>query len=154
LSLISYCCIFKFWTNKVSTFGRMNLKLQTSKLSKVGSKWKVGTSSTNFRWSQTTLTSNFLWRGFENGQPNQLWLWHPVGKTTYFFHVFTLKNFSIDSYQRLTAFLLKSKGQKTVPWSSSLAKPLKSLKPKPSLQNQPSIKLLTVVFCPNPFHFN
>jgi hypothetical protein len=68
--------------------------------------------------------------------------------------VFTLKTFSIDSYQGLVVFLLKSEDQETAPWSSSLAKPLKSPKPKPSLQNQPSTELSIVFFffCPKPFH--
>jgi hypothetical protein len=42
--------------------------------------------------------------------------------------------------------LSKSEGKKKTNWSLSLAKPLKFLKPKPPLQNQPSTELQAVVF--------
>jgi len=51
--------------------------------------------------------------------------------------VFTLKTFLIGFYRGLAAFLSKSEDRKTALWSLSLAKPLKSPKPKP-LQNKPS----------------
>jgi hypothetical protein len=58
--------------------------------------------------------------------------------------MFTLKTFSIGLYQELIVFLSKSKGQKIVCWFTSLA--------KPPLQNQPSLELLAIVFCPKPFY--
>jgi hypothetical protein len=51
LSLFSYHSIFIFGANEVGIFERMNVKLQTSKLSKNGSKWKVCIHSTKFKWS-------------------------------------------------------------------------------------------------------
>jgi hypothetical protein len=70
--------------------------------------------------------------------------------------VFTIKTFSINSYQGLVVFLSQNqKEKKKTNWSLSLAKPLKFLKPKPPLQNQPSTELQAVVFfCPKPFHSN
>jgi hypothetical protein len=76
LSSISFPCIFKFWANRVNIFERMNMKLKTFELSIVGSKRKVCTLSTNFRWFWMTFTSGLLWQSFESVQPNQSWLGH------------------------------------------------------------------------------
>jgi len=59
--------------NRVDNFKRINMKLQTSKLSMVWSKWKVCTPFTNFRWSQTMIMSKLLPRGLESGQLGQFW---------------------------------------------------------------------------------
>ena len=67
----------------------------------------------------------------------------PIWKNHSLFYMFTLKTFSIGSYQGLIKFISKLKGQKTTYWSHSLAKPLK---PKPPLQNQPYIELSSIVF--------
>jgi len=53
LSLISHQCIFKFSVNRVGTFKRMNVKLQTFKLSKNRSNRMVFFSYTKFRSSLT-----------------------------------------------------------------------------------------------------
>jgi hypothetical protein len=73
LSLISHHSIFILQVDPVSNFKHMNVKLQTSKLSKDGSKWKMCTPSTNFRWSQATMMSSLLWKGLENSQLSQPW---------------------------------------------------------------------------------
>ena len=70
LSPISYHCTFRFHADWVDTFKRMNVELQTSKLNKNGSNWKVCTLSTMIRLSQVTLTSMLLWQSYESGQPN------------------------------------------------------------------------------------
>jgi hypothetical protein len=78
----------------------------------------------------------------------------PIWKNHSLFHIFTLKTFSIGSYQGLTKFISKLEGQKTIYWSQSLVKPPK---PKPPLQNQPCIELPSIVFfffCLKPFHFD
>ena len=70
LSPISYHCTFKFHADWVDTFKRMNVELQTFKLNKNGSNWKVCTLSTMIRWSQATLTSMLLLQSYESGQPS------------------------------------------------------------------------------------
>jgi hypothetical protein len=62
----------------------------------------------------------------------------PIGKTTNFFYMFTLKTFLIGFYRGFVVFLSKLEDRKTTLWSLSLTKPLKSPKPKPPLQNKPS----------------
>ena len=71
LSLISHHCIFRFQTNRVGTFKRMNIELQTSKWSNDRSKRKVCIFSNKFRWSLMTFTLEFLRRNLKNGQLNQ-----------------------------------------------------------------------------------
>jgi hypothetical protein len=58
-------------TDRVDNFKQINMELLTFKLSKVWSKWKVCTLSANFRWSQTTMTSELLQQGLESGQLSQ-----------------------------------------------------------------------------------
>jgi hypothetical protein len=70
LSPISYHCTFKFHADWVDTFKRMNVELQTFKLNKNGSNWKVCTLSTMIRWSQAMLTSMLLLQSYESGQPS------------------------------------------------------------------------------------
>jgi hypothetical protein len=85
------------------------------------------------------------------------WLWYPFHKATNFFHVFTLQALSVDSYQRLTTFLSRSRLE-TSSLVSKFGKPPKP--PIPSLlQNhhwKTSISIeLTVVKCTSkPFYFD
>jgi len=62
-------------------------------------------------------------------------------------HTQKFLNRFLSKVDRISLEIKRSKNSSLV---SSLAKPLKSLKPKPSLQNQPSIKPLTVFFVQTP----
>ena len=91
LSPISFPCIFRFWVDWVDTFERMNLKLQTSKLSKIESKRNVCTFSTNFRWFLMTFTLELFRRSLKSGQPNQPLVTSIFQKLTIFFICSVLK---------------------------------------------------------------
>ena len=66
-----YIFILIVLTNQVGNFKGINIKLLTFKWSKVWSKWKVCTLSTNFRWSRATMTSKLLQQGLKSEQLSQ-----------------------------------------------------------------------------------
>ena len=123
MSLINYHCIFIFSADRVGTFKRINVELQTFKLSKNGSNWKVCFSFTKFKWYPMTFQLELLRWSIKIGQLSQPWLRYPFCKTINIFCMFTFQTFLVGSYQRLVTFISRSKGKKQAPLSLSETNP-------------------------------
>jgi len=112
LSTISHHYIFRFYVDRVDTFKRINVELQTSKLNKIGSNIIVCTPSTMIRCSQVTLTSELLCQSHKVANLVSLNLDIHLHKTTQLICVFTPKQLPEGSYQGFKTILSRSKGKK------------------------------------------
>ena len=109
----SLACIYVLTvlTDRVDNFKRMNMKLLTSKLSKIGFKWKVCTRFTNFQVALGNDNVRIALMKSRKWATQSTPIVQPSSKNRFALRGFTHKGSSMSSYEGFTTLPSRSRDQ-------------------------------------------